>query len=151
MSQESGEEEPLAVLAAGPVQPVVLRSFMLTGLFLLVLFHTLRVARDLFLPLTLAFFLAFLLSPLLRLLKRAHIPEALGAALLLMALVGGVGLGLYSLVAPASDWIAKAPASVTHIQRKLRSLRSPMEQVSRTADQVERTIAGDSRRRRRPR
>ncbi len=144
MSQESGEEEPLEVLAAGPVQPVVLRSFMLTGLFLLVLFHTLRVARDLFLPLILAFFLAFLLSPLLRLLKRAHIPETLGAALLLMVLVGGVGLGLYSLLTPASDWIAKAPASVTHIQRKLRSLRSPMEQMSRTADQVERTIAGDS-------
>ena len=37
---------------------VALRSLMLTGLFLLVLFHTLRVARDLFLPLMLAFFLA---------------------------------------------------------------------------------------------
>jgi predicted PurR-regulated permease PerM len=144
VSEESAEEEPLEVLAAGPVQPVVLRSLMLSGLFLLVLFHTLRVARDLFLPLMLAFFLAFLLSPLLRLLKRAHIPEALGAALLLMVLVGGVGLGLYSLLTPASDWIAKAPASVTHIQRKLRSLHSPMEQMSRTADQVERTIAGDS-------
>jgi predicted PurR-regulated permease PerM len=144
LSKESAEEAPLEVLAAGPVQAVVLRSLMLTGLFLLVLFHTLRVARDLFLPLMLAFFLVFLLSPLLRLLKRAHIPEALGAALLLAALVGGVGLGLHSLVAPATEWIAKAPAGVTRIQGKLRSMRFPMEQMSRTADQVERTIAGDS-------
>ena len=117
---------------------------MLTGLFLLALFHTLRVARDLFLPLMLAFFLSFLLSPLLRMLKRAHIPEAVGAALLLFVLVGGVGLGLYSLVTPATEWIAKAPDSMTRVQRKLRTLRSPMEQMSRTADQVERTIAGDS-------
>ena len=53
-------------------------------------------------------------------------------------------MGLHSLVAPATEWIPKAPASVTRIQGKLRSLRFPMEQMSRTADQVERTIAGDS-------
>jgi hypothetical protein len=102
------------------------------------------VAGDFFLPLMLAFFLSFLLSPLLRMLKRAHIPEAVGAALLLIVLVGGVGGGLYSLVTPATEWIAKAPASMTRIQGKLRTLRFPMEQMSRTADQVERTIAGDS-------
>lgn len=138
------DEGPQHVLAVGPVQPVVLRSVMLTGFFLLALFHTLRVARDLLLPLMLAFFLSFLLSPLLRMLKRAHIPEALGAALLLMVLVGGVGLGLSLLATPATEWIAKAPGSMTRIQGKLRALRYPMEQMSRTADQVERTIAGDS-------
>jgi predicted PurR-regulated permease PerM len=136
--------EPQDVLAAGPVKPMFLGSFMLTGLFLLALFHTLRVARDLLLPLMLAFFLSFLLSPLLRMLKRAHIPEAVGAALLLTVLVGGLGLGVYSLVEPATEWIEKAPESLTRIQRKLRSLRSPMEQMNRTADQVERTIAGES-------
>lgn len=117
---------------------------MLAGLFLLAVFHTLRVARDLFLPLMLAFLLSFLLRPLLRMLKRAHIPEAVGAALLLLLLVGGFGLGLYSLVTPARQWIAKAPGSVTRIQRNLGTLSFPMEQMSRTADQVERTIAGDS-------
>jgi predicted PurR-regulated permease PerM len=141
---ELSAEEPQEILAAGPVPPIFLRSFMLTGLFLLALFHTLRVARDLLLPLTLAFFLSFLLSPLLRMLKRAHVPEAVGAALLLIVLVGGVGVGLYSLVEPASEWIEKAPESLSRIQRRLHALRSPMEQMSRTADQVERTIAGES-------
>jgi predicted PurR-regulated permease PerM len=138
------EDEPPEVLAAGPLQNVAPRSFILMGLFLLVLFHTLIVGRDLFLPLMLAFFLSFLLRPLLRMLKRAHVPEALGAALLLLVLVGGAGLGLYSLVTPATEWIAKAPESVTRVQHKLRALRSPMQEMSRTADQVERTIAGDS-------
>jgi predicted PurR-regulated permease PerM len=142
--KEREHEEPQAVLEVGPLQAVTPRSFILMGLFLLVLFHTLLVARDLLLPLTLAFFLSFLLHPLLRLLKRAHIPEALGAALLLIVLAGGVGLGLYSLVTPATEWIAKAPESMTRVQRKLRTLRAPMQQMSRTADEVERTIAGDS-------
>ena len=100
--------------------------------------------RDLFLPLMLAFFLSFLLSPLLRTLKRAHVPEAVGAALLLLVLVGGVGAGLYSLATPATEWIAKAPESMARVQLKLRTLRAPMQQMSRTADAVERTIAGDS-------
>jgi predicted PurR-regulated permease PerM len=146
--KEPADEGPQQVLAVGPLQTVAqavaLRSFILTGIFLLALFHTLRVARDLFLPLMLAFFLTFLLSPLLRMLKRAHIPEAVGAALLLVVLVGGVGLGLYSLVTPATEWIAKAPDSMTRIQGRLRTMRFRMEQMNRTADQVERTIAGDS-------
>jgi predicted PurR-regulated permease PerM len=142
--KEPVDEEPQQVLAVAPLQTVAPRSFIMLGLFLLVLFHTLLVGRDLFLPLMLAFFLSFLLSPILRVLKRAHVPEALGAALLLLMLVGGVGLGLYSLVTPASEWIAKAPESVARVQRKLRTLRAPMEEMSRTADQVERAIAGDS-------
>ena len=93
--KEREDEGPQEVLAVGPLQTVAPRSFILMGLFLLVLFHTLLVARDLFLPLMLAFFLSFLLRPLLRMLKRAHIPEAVGAALLLVVLVGGVGVGLY--------------------------------------------------------
>jgi predicted PurR-regulated permease PerM len=140
----SGQVEPQQILAVGPLQGVAPRSLILLGLFLLVLFHTLRMARDLFLPLMLAFFLSFLLSPLLRMLKRAHIPEALGAALLLLVLVGGVGVGVYSLLTPAGEWIAKAPDSIARVQGKLRALRAPVERMSRTADQVERTIAGDS-------
>jgi predicted PurR-regulated permease PerM len=141
---EAVDEGPPQVLVAGPVQAGAFHSLLLTGLFLLGLFFTLGVARDLFLPLVLAFLLSFLLSPPLRMLKRAHVPEAAGAALLLFALVGGVGLGLYFLVNPATEWIAKAPVSLTRIQGKLRTLRSPMEQMNRTADQVERTIAGET-------
>jgi predicted PurR-regulated permease PerM len=144
LALEGEDEGPKEVLAVGPLQTVAPRSLILIGLFLLVLFHTLRVARDLFLPLTLAFFLSFLLSPVLRVLKRARIPEAVGAALLLLVLVGGVGASLYSLVTPAAEWVAKAPESLTRVQRKLRTLRAPMQQMSRTADQVERTIAGES-------
>ncbi len=86
--EEQEDERPPEVLAVGALQAVAPRSLILMGLFLLVLFHTLLLTRDLFLPLMLAFFLSFLLSPVLRVLKRAHIPESVGAALLLLVLVG---------------------------------------------------------------
>jgi hypothetical protein len=37
-----------------------------------------------------------------------------------------------------------APESMSRVQRKVRTLRAPMQQMSRTADDVERTVAGDS-------
>ena len=126
------------------VAPQAVTSFVLTGLFLLALFHTLRVARDLFLPLTLAFLLTFLLRPVVRALKHLHIPEGLGAALVLLGLLGALGLGLYGLTGPAADWIAKAPASVSRMESKLRALRRPMERMSRTADAMEKSIAGQT-------
>jgi hypothetical protein len=69
VQKEREDEGPPKVLAVGPLQTVAPRSFILVGLFLLVLFHSQRVAQDLFLPLMLAFLLSFLLSPLLRMLE----------------------------------------------------------------------------------
>jgi predicted PurR-regulated permease PerM len=81
--------------------------------------------------------LDFLLSPIIRTLKRARIPEPLGAALLVLALLGALGAGAYSLAEPARTWVAKAPESLRRVQSRLSELRKPVEQVTRTAEQVE--------------
>jgi hypothetical protein len=57
--------------------PFGIRSISLTGLFVLACFHTLYFARDFFLPVTVAIVLMFLLTPLIRTLKRLGIPEGL--------------------------------------------------------------------------
>jgi predicted PurR-regulated permease PerM len=120
-----------------------LALFLLTGLFLIALFHTLHLAAELFLPLALAFLFNFLLSPLVRILKGIHIPESLGAALVMLVLLGAVGGGLSLLADPAADWIARAPQSMTRIQAKLTALRRPVDQIGRTADQVEKSLGGN--------
>jgi predicted PurR-regulated permease PerM len=94
-------------------------------------------ARAFFLPIVLAVLLDFLLSPIIRTLKRARIPEPLGAALLLLALLGAIGGGAYSLADPARTWVEKAPQSLRRVQERLKDLRKPVEQVTRTAEQVE--------------
>lgn len=49
--------------------------------------------RAFFLPIILAVLLDFLLSPLIRAMKRLRIPEPLGAALVIVALLGTAGAG----------------------------------------------------------
>jgi predicted PurR-regulated permease PerM len=114
-----------------------IRSIAVTGLLVLALFYTLYFAREFFLPIVLALLLDFLLSPLIRAMKRARIPEPLGAALVILALLGGAGAAVYELAGPAKEWTGKLPASMRDAQRRLQSLRRPVEQVSKTAQQVE--------------
>jgi predicted PurR-regulated permease PerM len=116
---------------------VEVRSIAITGLLVLAVLYTLYFARAFLLPIVLAVLLDFLLSPVVRTLKRAKIPEPAGAALVLLALLGAVGFAGYSLAGPAQEWVAKAPESLAKVQTRLRDLRKPVEQVTKTAEQVE--------------
>jgi predicted PurR-regulated permease PerM len=57
--------------------------------------------------------------------------------MVILALLGAVGLTAYSVADPAREWMAKAPASLAKVQSRLRDLRKPVEQVTKTAEQVE--------------
>jgi predicted PurR-regulated permease PerM len=122
---------------------VEIRSLSITGLFVLAAFYTLYFARAFFLPIILALLLDFLLSPIIRALKRARVPEPLGAALVILLLLGGAGLAVYGLIDPAKEWAAKVPASMREAESRLRKLRTPVEQVSKTAEQVEQATKVD--------
>lgn len=122
-----------------------IRSLAITGLFVLATFYTLYFARAFFLPVVLAILLDFLLSPLIRAMKRVRIPEPLGAALVIVGLLGAAGGAAYGLATPAREWVAKLPASVREAEDRLAKLRRPVEQVSKTAAQVEEaTKMGDA-------
>jgi predicted PurR-regulated permease PerM len=123
---------------------VDIRSLSITGLFVLALFYTLYFGQAFFLPIVLAMLLDFLLSPLIRTLKRAHIPEPLGAALVILALLGAAGGAVYGLSGPAKEWVAKLPGSVREAETRLARLRKPVEQVSKTAEQVEQVTKMDN-------
>jgi predicted PurR-regulated permease PerM len=116
---------------------VEVRSIAITGLLVLAVLYTLYFAKAFLLPIVLAVLLDFLLSPVVRTLKRAKIPEPAGAALVLLALLGAIGFAGYSLAGPAREWVAKAPESLARVQTRLRDLRKPVEQVTKTAEQVE--------------
>ena len=121
---------------------VEVRSIAITGLFVLAVLYTLFFARAFLLPIVLAILLDFLLSPVIRTLKRLRIPEAVGAALVILGLLGILGGAAYTLADPAREWVQKAPQSIATVQGRLRELRRPVDQVTRTAEQVEAAAEG---------
>ena len=123
------------------------RSIGISGLFVLALFYTLYFARDFFLPIVFALLLDFLLGPVVRTLARLRIPTPLGAALVIFTLLGTLGAAAYELSEPAQDWVARAPNTLARMGARLRELRKPVEQVSKTAEQVEEatTVSGPAK------
>lgn len=117
--------------------PLGVRSFSLTGLFILAAFYTLYLARSFILPIVLALLLTFLLTPVVRALKKLHIPEALGAALVIFGLLGTLGWGIYELSGPAYEWAQKAPQQMRRLERKLADLKKPVQTMSKATQQVE--------------
>lgn len=117
--------------------PAGRRSASVTGLFVLAAFYTLYFCRSLLLPLVLAMLLSLLLTPAVRGLRRLRIPAPLGAGLVLLALLGGVGCGIYQLAAPAAVWMQRAPQSLRAGEAKLRELRRSVRRLGRATEQVE--------------
>lgn len=118
--------------------PIDIRSVMLTGLFVLALFYTFYLASEFVLPLVLALLLNFLLRPAVRALRKARVPEAVGAGIILIGFLAIVAFGFYQLSGPASRWIAEAPKALRLIETEVKSWRGPVQQVSKAAQQVER-------------
>ena len=118
-------------------RPDIKKSFALRGLFLLACFYTLYFGRAFFLPIILSLLLNFLLSPIVRGLKKIHIPEALGAGLVILSLLGLLGLGIFELATPAYDWIGQAPQSLRKVESRIRDLKKPVQTMSKATEQVE--------------
>jgi len=141
MTKENNKE----LAAPGPArdqtvlgQTVDIRSVMLTGLFMLALFYTLYLASEFILPVILALLLDFLLRPAVRVLRKARIPEAVGAAVILLAFLSLLAFGFYQLSGPAGRWIAEAPKALRRIETEVKSWRGPVQQMSKAAEQVDR-------------
>lgn len=118
------------------------RHVALVGLFLLAVFYTLHLAQAFFLPIVLAILLDFLLSPVVRALRKLGVPEPLGAGIVMLALVGVLVLGIYNLAGPAARYIALAPQSVETMREKMRDMRGSVEQVTEAAEKMEQVTDG---------
>ncbi|MES2358358.1 MAG: AI-2E family transporter [Gemmatimonadota bacterium] len=121
---------------------VMRHSLSLAILALLAVVYTLYFGRAFFIPIFFAFELSFLLSPAIRWSRRVlHVPAPLTAGVLILALAGGLGLGVYELAAPAQGWLTSAPATLKQAGDKLHKIMKPMEQVSRTAEQMDKVTS----------
>ncbi|HWO12053.1 MAG TPA: AI-2E family transporter [Polyangiaceae bacterium] len=121
------------------------RTLAMLGTFLIGLGAVLYLARIVFIPLTFALMLSFLLSPAVTWLERQRLPRSVGAALIVLALLGAGGFAGVQLATPAADWIARSPGVLQTLERKVRPWRRPVKNVSELAQRVERITQVDER------
>ncbi len=107
------------------------------GMFLLLLLGALFFAQDFLVPVILAFLMALVLSPIVRALARRGVPESVTAIALVVLVFIGLGAAAYGLSGPVAKWIADAPSMAVEVQRKIVSLRKPVDTVVDVSEQVE--------------
>jgi predicted PurR-regulated permease PerM len=85
--------------------------------------------------------ISYALSPPVNVMQKWHIPRAIGAAVLLLAIVGGVGSVIYSLSDDAGDLIETLPDAAHKLRlallKKPGSSESTMEKMQRAATQID--------------
>jgi predicted PurR-regulated permease PerM len=138
-SQKANEVASRAGLRVAEVsqQSFDVRSIALTGLFVLAVFYTIYFMRSILLPIVLALLLSYLLRPIVRGLAQLKIPLPVGAALLLIGFFGLVGYGISVLAPPTAEWLQKAPAGFTQLQRKLLPVKKSVSQVAQATGEIE--------------
>jgi predicted PurR-regulated permease PerM len=118
------------------------RGWIVTAIFVLAVFYSLYVARDLLLPMVLALLFSFLLAPVVRVLRRFHVPRAMASALLVLTLLGAVGYAASGLSEPAAAWLQGSPQILRDLERRLRPITQKVEEVDKAAAQVEKITSG---------
>ncbi len=92
-------------------------------------------ARTLIIPLVLAAFVGMGLNPVVRLLNRIYIPRALGALLVLAALIALLSEAAVLITGPAADWVQQAPQALHQLAPKIRHLMQPLNAATHAASQ----------------
>jgi predicted PurR-regulated permease PerM len=113
------------------VQPSAPRaSFTLKLLVAIAVAFLLKATNEVLLPVAIAIILTFLLAPLVRGLRRRGVDEALGAAIVVFAVVGVLSLLVARLAEPAAEWVARAPTTVQQLFEGFERVRQTVPMLS---------------------
>nr|WP_225737482.1 AI-2E family transporter [Dyella acidiphila] len=112
------------------------------GTFFLALSAALYLAREVLLPLVLAFFLKLLLQPGMKWLRRLRIPR-LAAALFAVVLLVGVIAGLGDLLSsPAAHWAQRLPEGLPRLQERVRLISHPINALINLLKHAKSVVVG---------
>jgi predicted PurR-regulated permease PerM len=130
--------EPERMLLHMPVDIRNMSLMVLAGLALLFVLHW---AKAVFIPVMLSVLFSYAFSPVVNWLEVKRVPRWLGAAVLLLGLLGAIGSTTYALSNNAAELLESLPVAVQKIRNamKVKSGRSDstLETVQKAAAQIE--------------
>lgn len=121
-----------------------LRSGAVMGIFILMVLYTIYFAAPILIPITMALLLALILSSVIGWLERWHVRPPLGAALVLVVMLGGFTAGVYGLAQPAMHWIKKAPVALHKLEQTFQSQHGPLDELKKTKKELENLTDNES-------
>jgi predicted PurR-regulated permease PerM len=120
------------------------RSVSIVGIFVLMVLYTVYFAAPILIPITMALLLALIFSSVIRWLEHWHVQPPVGAALVLIVMLGGIAAGVYGLAGPATRWINRAPIALYKLQLTIRSTHGPLDEIKKTRKEIEKLIDSGS-------
>lgn len=93
-------------------------------------------ARELLVPILLAIFLALIANPIVTRMRRVHIPRWIGG---FFVVFGGVAIAITlasQLVAPATEWVQRAPEELRQVAPKLKSMVRKVDEANQAAASI---------------
>ena len=123
--------------------PARARNIALITLATLAVVAALDYAQSILIPVVLGIVIAYALDPLVAGLRRIRIPRSVGAGIVLLALVGGVGVSVYAMAGQTMQIVAQVPQAAQRVRDRLRSNHSQrngaIQQVQRAATELQQT------------
>lgn len=140
---EQRETSDLGGLLRDLTESLTLVQVAVGGVFLIAFLFALDAGSGFFIPIILAHLLDRLFSPLVRRGQEIGIPAPFGAAIVVVALLGVLGGGVYTLSGPAVEWVETAPQKMRVAEYKLRGLKEPLERVQEAAEDVDEAASAE--------
>lgn len=124
-----------AAMSPPPLPPPVVTpwhgSWVGKSLLAIALVFLVKEAQPVLVPVAIAIVLTFVLARPQRVLHRLGLPQVAAAALLVIALIGGVVLMAGSLAMPAAKWWERAPTNVAQLLEQWERVRSSLPLLGR--------------------
>jgi len=121
---------------------IVVRNLALTVMAALGVILVLQYAQSVLVPIVIGVLISYGLAPFVSALARLGIPRAIGAGIAVILLVGGIGLGIYTLTDQAMAIVTDIPAAAQRIRAQLREQRNvnggALEKMQRAATEIDR-------------
>ena len=127
--------------------PVDVRNLSLALLALFASVALLHWASAVFIPIMLSLLLTIALRPAVEMMARWHVPRALGAGVLLVAIVAGLASTAWSLSDGAAQLVDSVPVAAKKVRDNLKARAggsSPLDTVQKAATQIEQAAAENS-------
>lgn len=121
---------------------IVVRNLAVTVLACLAVVVLLQYAQSVLVPIVIGIFISYALAPFVNSLQRLRVPRAIGAAVAVILLVGGLGLSVYTLTDQAMAIVSDVPAAAQRIRERVRAHRAArggaLEIVQQAATEIDR-------------